>query len=134
MTGGIHSKRSSFTRDALLSKSGVTAAFEGFRDTEKPLLHSLSSSQRYRSHWASTLKAVKDPLGNFHRTLLSSAPGASGTDPGFADPEIRDAQCSYLKANLVTLSESKGVWDSGEYLQQPSRRCFKRLMQYNMTV
>ncbi|KAK2041759.1 hypothetical protein LZ31DRAFT_384078 [Colletotrichum somersetense] len=46
MAGGIHSKRPSFTCGALLSKSGVTAAFEGFGDSKRPLQNSLSSYKR----------------------------------------------------------------------------------------
>ncbi|KAJ0144231.1 putative FAD-linked oxidoreductase YgaK [Colletotrichum tanaceti] len=64
-------------------------------------------------------KGVRDLLDGFHRALLNMAPGAEGTYPGFADPELRDPRRSYWGPNLAALEEIKGRWDPEDVFHNP---------------
>ncbi|KAK1957293.1 FAD-binding domain-containing protein [Colletotrichum sublineola] len=140
--GRLHSKSLGFARDDLLSKSDVTAVFKAFEEQRKATTEwsikfqavggaisevpaaSTAFAHRdkvmfYQSHSANASKAVRDVLDGFHGTLLDCAPRASGTYPGFADPELRDAQRSYWGANLPALEELKAVWDPEDVFHNP---------------
>ncbi|GKT51043.1 FAD-linked oxidoreductase sorD [Colletotrichum spaethianum] len=142
MASKLHSKSLGFNRQDLLSKADIAAVFKQLEKQRKGTdtwsirfqavggaisdvpTASTAYAHRdnvmlYQSYSAHASKKIKDLLDNFHRTLLNTAPGASGTYPGFADPELRDARRSYWGANLPALEEIKATWDPENIFQNP---------------
>ncbi|OHW96715.1 FAD binding domain-containing protein [Colletotrichum incanum] len=138
----LHSKSLGFSRNDLLSKVEIAAVFDklekqrkatdtwsikfqavGGAISEVPTVGTAYAHRDklmlYQSYSANASKGVKDLLNNFHRALLNAAPRSSGTYPGFADPELRDAQRSYWGANLLALQEIKAMWDPKNVFHNP---------------
>ncbi|GKT77489.1 FAD binding domain-containing protein [Colletotrichum tofieldiae] len=138
----LHSKSLGFSRQDFFSKADIAAVFNilekqrkatdtwsikfqavGGAISEVPTAGTAYAHRDklmlYQSYSANASKEVKDLLNNFHRALLNAAPRSSGTYPGFADPELRDAQRSYWGANLPALQEIKAMWDPKNVFHNP---------------
>ncbi|KAK6222497.1 hypothetical protein QIS74_04199 [Colletotrichum tabaci] len=140
--GRLHSRSRGLSRGDLLSREHISAAFDklergrdatgpwaikfqavGGAVSEVPAAGTAYAHRDdvvlYHSFAADASKDVRDLLDEFHRALLNMAPGASGTYPGFADPELRDPQLSYWGSNLAALEEIKGRWDPENVFHNP---------------
>ncbi|GJC89607.1 FAD-linked oxidoreductase sorD [Colletotrichum liriopes] len=138
----LYSKSLGFSRQDLFSKADIAAVFNNLEkqrkatDTWSIKFQAVGGAisevptagtayahrdklMLYQSYSANASKEVKDLLNNFHRALLNAAPRSSGTYPGFADPELRDAQRSYWGANLPALQEIKAMWDPKNVFHNP---------------
>ncbi|KAJ0307897.1 hypothetical protein COL5a_008151 [Colletotrichum fioriniae] len=73
----------------------------------------------YQSYAPDASKATRTSLGDFHRKLMNTLPGATGTYPGFVDTELRDAQRSYWGSSLTALEDIKRHWDPEDVFHNP---------------
>ncbi|KAK4460156.1 hypothetical protein QBC42DRAFT_230102 [Cladorrhinum samala] len=65
------------------------------------------------------LQTTRDFISDFHKQVLSLAPKAFGTYPGYVDNSLAEPQKQYWDANLPALQNIKKIWDPVDLFHNP---------------
>lgn len=65
------------------------------------------------------LQTTKNFIADFHTQVLSLAPKAFGTYPGYVDNTLAEPQRQYWDSNLPALGNIKNIWDPADLFHNP---------------